>query len=74
MSDRQWGLIAPLLPSECFGKWNTLYRRFRRWAASGVFARVLSALDSQLGLGTAMVEGMFVKAHQNAPGAKDGQP
>ncbi len=54
---------------ERFGRWNTVYRRFRRWSQSGVFSRVLAALDHQLNLGAAMVDGTFVKAHQHAAGA-----
>ncbi len=36
------------LPPE-FGKWNTQFRRFRRWAAAGVFERLFEALNQDPG-------------------------
>jgi transposase len=31
---------------ERFGNWNTIYKNFNRWAADGVWARVLEAVQS----------------------------
>ena len=56
------------LPSE-FGKWNTVYRRFRRWSEDGVFAEVLAALEGELDFDVMMVDGTFVKVHQHGTGA-----
>ena len=33
------------LPNE-FGLWNSVFRRFRRWARKGVFERVFKALSA----------------------------
>ena len=52
-----------------FGKWATVYRRFRRWCQRGLFARVLDSLADELDLSVAMVDGTFVKVHQHAAGA-----
>ena len=30
---------------EAFGCWNTVFRRFRRWACKGVFERLFTALS-----------------------------
>ena len=80
LSDRQWKLIEPVLPSgpgkpgrngndnrmslegmiwicrtgapwrdlpEVFGKWGTVYRRFRRWVAAGVFDPILDEIGDE---------------------------
>ena len=57
---------------ERYGKWITVYQRFRRWTRSGVFEKVLASLNEDLDLGVAMVDGTIVKAHQHAAGAPKG--
>ena len=52
-----------------FGKWGTVYQRFRRWEAAGVFDRVLQATKGRLSLRSVQVDGTIVKAHQHAAGA-----
>ena len=57
------------MPEE-FGKWNTVYRRFRRWALSGALARIFRELTAELvDLGVIMVDGTFVKVHQHGTGS-----
>lgn len=55
-----------------FGKWNTIHKRFRRWVKSGVFARLLNALQEDLDWQVVMVDGTFVKVHQHGAGPKKG--
>ena len=57
------------LPKE-FGNWNTVHRRFRRWAQSGVFQRIFEVVEEDLDLKTVMVDGTFAKVHQHGAGAK----
>lgn len=52
-----------------FGKWGTVYQRFRRWVRAGVFDNVFANLMADLNLGVIMVDGTFVKVHQHATGA-----
>ena len=63
---------------ECYGKWQTVYSRFRRWREAGVWDRVLAALQAKADQEGAIewavhyVDGSVVRAHQHAAGAKKG--
>ena len=55
-----------------FGKWNTIFRRFRDWARAGVFGRIFNALSDDPDMEMAMVDATIVKVHRSAQGAKGG--
>jgi transposase len=59
------------LPSE-FGAWNSVWRRFRRWAQKGVFDRVFSELSGDPDFEYALIDGTIVRVHQHGTGAKGG--
>ena len=59
---------------ERFGNWNSVFRRFRRWALSGVFERVFNVLSEGFDLEHVFVDGTIVQAHQKASGARGGPP
>ena len=107
LSDAEWELIGPLLPSgrgrwsrpagdnrrflngmlhvlrvgcpwrdmhERYGKWNSVYVRFRRWAEQGVWDALLQTLV-ELGLTDDwhhMIDSTTVRGHVSAVGGKRG--
>ena len=55
-----------------FGNWNTQFRRFRRWAKSGIFESLFKAMSEASDLEYALIDGTIVQVHQKATGAKGG--
>ncbi len=55
-----------------FGSWNSVFRRFRRWAESDVFERIFEAVSTDPDFEYVLVDGTMISAHQKASGAKGG--
>ena len=55
-----------------FGDWNSIFRRFRRWAEHGVFYRIFEALSGDRDFEYVLVDGTIISVHQKASGAKGG--
>ncbi len=49
-----------------------VFRRFRRWALSGIFEQVFNEPPDEFDLEYIFVDGTIVQAHQKAAGAKGG--
>ena len=69
-----FGRLAPEapwrdLPDE-FGKWNSVFTRFRRWAKKGVWERIFNALIEDPDFEHLIIDATIVRAHQHAAGAK----
>jgi len=48
---------------ERFGKWNTVFKRFRDWVKADVFQRILDAVLDEPDMEFAMIDGTLVKVH-----------
>ncbi len=55
-----------------FGKWNTVFKRFRDWVKADVFQRIFDAVSDQPDMEFAMIDGTIVKVHRHGQGAKGG--
>ena len=60
---------------ERYGKWETVYGRYRRWVREGLFDRILERLhvsldeDGRIDWSVFDVDGSNVRAHRSAAGA-----
>jgi len=52
-----------------FGNWNSVWRRFDRWARTGTWARVFEALQDP-DLEWLILDSTVIRAHPHAAGAK----
>jgi len=57
---------------ERFGKWNSVFQRYSRWCAKGVWWEIVEALGGDEDLKELMLDSTIVRAHQHAAGAKKG--
>ena len=57
---------------QCFGNWFSVWKRYRRWALSGVFERLFKELSGKPDFEYALVDGTIVKVHRHGTGAKGG--
>jgi len=53
-----------------YGPWKTVHNRFLRWSKNGVWAAVLGELCQDLDNEMAMIDGSYVRVHQDAVGGK----
>ncbi len=54
-----------------FGGWKNTHTRHSRWARSGVWARVFTALSGDADNEYAMIDATVVRAHQHSAGARN---
>lgn len=55
---------------DVFGSWNSIFRRFSRWSAKGIWWRIFAAMSDDSDFEYLIIDSTIVRAHQHAAGAK----
>ena len=57
---------------ECYGPWQSVYARFRKWKDEGVLEKVFKALSADFDPENLSLDSTCAKVHQSANGGKKG--
>lgn len=56
----------------CYGPWQSVYARFRKWRDEGVLEKVYRALSADADMENLSIDSTSIKVHQSANGGKKG--
>ena len=56
-----------------FGNWNSQFRRFSRWAKSGVWERLFAAMADDPDFEYVILDATIIRVHQHGTGGKRGR-
>lgn len=60
---------------ECYGSWQSVYARFRKWEADGLFEKIFRELSQDADKEYIYIDSTSVKVHESANGGvKKGKP
>jgi transposase len=55
-----------------FGNWNSVFVRFNRWSAGGVWEAIFAAMSNDPDFEYLIIDSTIVRVHQHGAGAKGG--
>ena len=58
----------------CFGRWNSVYKKFNEWSKKGKWLTLFKTLTQEPDTEWIFIDGSYVKAHQHSAGAADEEP